>query len=52
MEKKHEEQARQMKELQVHVERLQCENDRLQARVEKRHNLGGRDVQDSDQDLH
>ena len=52
MEKKQEEQARQLKELQDHVEHLQCENDLLQALVEKRHDLGGRDVQDSDQALH
>ena len=41
-----------MKELQDHAEHLQCENDLLYALVEKRHNLGGRDVQDSDQALH
>ena len=39
MEKKQEEQARQMKELQGHVERLQRENDQLQAQIEKSHHL-------------
>ena len=35
VEKKQEEQARQMKELQERVEHLQSENDLLQAQVEK-----------------
>ena len=49
MEKKHEEQARQMRELQDRVEHPQRENDHLQAQVEKMHNLGERDVQDNGQ---
>ena len=40
MERKQEEQARQMKELQGHAERLQWENDQLQAQIEKSHDLG------------
>ena len=40
IEKKQEEQARQMTELQGHVERLQHENDQLWAQIEKSHNLG------------
>ena len=52
MEKKQEEQARQMKELQERVEHLQRENDRLQAQVEKRRDLDERDVQDSGQAKH
>ena len=35
MEKKQDEQARQMKELQGHTERLQRENDQLRAQIEK-----------------
>ena len=46
MEKKLEEQARQMKELQGHAERLQRENDWLRAQIEKNHDLG-KDVRDS-----
>ena len=45
MEKKQEEQARQMQELQGRVERLQRKNDQLGAQVEKSRELG-RDVQD------
>ena len=41
-----------MKELPDHVERLQRENDWLRAQVEKRRDLGGRDVQDSGRALH
>ena len=52
MEKKQEEQARQMRQLQDRVEHLQRENDRLGAQVEKRHNLGEKDVQDSNQARH
>ena len=52
MEKKLEEQARQMEVLQDHAERLQHENDRLRAQVEKKCDLGGRDVQDSGRALH
>ena len=40
MEKKQQEQARQMKELQGHVERLQRENHQLRAEVGKSHDLG------------
>ena len=40
IEKKQEEQARQMKELQGHDERLQRENDQLRAQIEKSHDLG------------
>ena len=47
MEKKQEEQARQMKELKDRVEHLQRENDRLRAQVEKKHDLGERDVPDN-----
>ena len=46
---KREEQARQMRELQDQAEHLQLENDRLKAQVEKRHNLGEGDAQDSGQ---
>ena len=52
MEKKQEEQARQMRELQEHVECLQRENDGLRAQVEKRHDLGEGDAQDSGQAKH
>ena len=52
MEKKQEEQARQMKELQECVEHLQRENDRLRAQVEKMHNLDKRDAQDNSQAKH
>ena len=48
MERKQEEQARQMKELQGHAERLQQENDQLRAQIEKSHDLG-KDVRDSSQ---
>ena len=41
-----------MRELQECVEHLQCENDRLQAQVEKRHNLGVGDTEDSGQAKH
>ena len=46
MEKKQEEQVRQMKKLQGHLERLQRENDQLRAQIEKSHDLG-KDVRDS-----
>ena len=52
MEKRQEEQARQMREFQDHIEHLQRENDCLQAHVEKRHDLGEKDVQDSSQAWH
>ena len=52
IEKKQEEQARKMRELQDLVEHLQCENDHLRAQVEKRHNLGGGDAQDSGKARH
>ena len=51
MEKKQEEQARQMKELQGHVERLQHENDQLRAQIEKSRDLG-KDVQDNGRAMH
>ena len=51
IEKKQEEQARQMKELQGHVERLQRENDQLLAQIEKNCNLG-KDVRDSVRVMH
>ena len=41
-----------MRELQDRVEHLQRENNHLQAQVEKRHDLGERDVQDSGQARH
>ena len=41
-----------MRELQDRVENLQRENNHLQAQVEKRHDLGERDVQDSGQARH
>ena len=47
MEKKQEEQVRQMKELQERAEQLQRENDRLWAKVKQRHDLVERDAQDS-----
>ena len=49
MERKQEEQARQMKELQGQVERLQCKNYQLQAQIEKSRDLG-KDVRDSGRD--
>ena len=49
MEKKYKEQVRQMRELQDRDEHLQRENDCLWAHVEKRHNLGKGDAQDSEQ---
>ena len=52
MEKKREEQARQMKELQERAKHLQHENDRLRAQVEKRCNLEERDEQDGGQAKH
>ena len=51
MERKQEEQTKQMKELQSHVERLQHENDQLQAHIGKIRDLG-EDVQDSDRAVH
>ena len=51
MERKQEEQARQMQELQAHVERLQRENDQLRALVDKSRDLG-KDVQDGDRAEH
>ena len=47
MERKHEEQARHMKDLQGHAKRLQWENDQLWTQIEKSHDLG-KDVRDSD----
>ena len=41
-----------MRELQDRAKHLQYENDRLQAQVEKRRNLGGTNMQDSDQARH
>ena len=41
-----------MRELQDRVEHLQRENDHLWAQVEKRHNLGKGDMQDSGQAKH
>ena len=52
MEKKQEEQVRQMKELQDRAKHLQRENDRLWAQVEKIHDLGKKEVQDSIQSRH
>ena len=52
MEKKQEEHARRMKELQDHVECLQRENDWLRSRVEKIRDLGGKYLQDSGRALH
>ena len=52
MEKKQEEQARQMKELQERVEHLQRENNCLRSQVEKMRDLDERDVQDSGQAKH
>ena len=52
MEKKQEEQASQMRELQDRVEHLRRENDCLRVKVEKRHDLGKKDVQDSNQARH
>ena len=46
MERKQEEQARQMKELQSQTECLWRENDRLWAQIKKSHDLG-KDVRDS-----
>ena len=46
MERKHEEQARQMKELQAHAKRLQTKNDQLRAQMEKSRELG-KDVLDN-----
>ena len=40
MERKQEEQVRKVKELQSHVERLQCENDQLQTQIRESHKLG------------
>ena len=52
MEKKQEEQAKQMRELQNRVESLQWENNRLRAQVEEMRNLGEKDMQDSSQAKH
>ena len=52
MEKKQENQARQMRELQNRVKHLQRENYCLRAQVEKKRDLGERDGQDSDQARH
>ena len=46
IERKQDEQARQMKELQAHAKRLQRENDQLRAQMKKIHDLGN-EVQDS-----
>ena len=51
MEKKQKKQARQMKELQGHVERLQQKNDQLQDKTEKNHDLG-KDARDSGRAVH
>ena len=51
LERKQEEQARQMKELQGQAESLQCENDQLQAQIEKSCDLG-KDVQDNGRTAH
>ena len=51
LERKQEEQARHMKELQAQAERLQCENDQLQAQIKKSHYLG-KDVRDSGRIAH
>ena len=47
MEKKQEEQARQMKELREHAEHLQSENDHMQAQVEKIRDLDEGDTQET-----
>ena len=52
MEKKQEEHARQMRELQDHTKHLQLENDSLRAQVEKMNDLGEKDMQDSSQTRH
>ena len=52
MEKKQEEQARHMKELQECAEHLQREKDRLRAQVEKGRDLDDRAVQDNGQAQH
>ena len=49
MERKQEEQARQMKDLQGWAERLQCENDQLRAQIGKSHHIG-KDARDSGRD--
>ena len=51
MERKQEEQGRQMHELQARVERLQHENDQLRAQVEKSLQLR-RDMRDGDRVEH
>ena len=51
MERKQEEQASQMQELQARVERLQCENNQLRSQVEKILKLG-KDVRDCDRAGH
>ena len=40
MERKQEEQARKVKELQSHVERLQCENDQLRTQIRESRDPG------------
>ena len=40
MERKHEEQARKVKDLQSHVERLQRENDQLRTHIGESRDLG------------
>ena len=52
MEKKQEEQARRMRELQDRVEHLQGENNHLRSQVEKRRDLSEKYVQDSSQAKH
>ena len=49
MERKQEEHARQVKELQGQAERLWHENDKLRAQIEKSRDLG-KDVRDSNRD--
>ena len=51
MESKREEQARQMKELQAHAERLQQENDQLWTQIEKNRYLG-KDVPNNGRSVH
>ena len=52
MEKKQEEQVRQMRELWDSTKHMQYEKDRLWAQVKKRHNLGEGDTQDRGQAKH
>ena len=51
MERKQEEQARQMQELQARAEHLQRENEQLRSQVEKSLELG-KDVRDGDRVEH